>query len=303
MKFPIKRAYDEDGEELPQVGDEKRFLHARNGAHLMTRFQCELCHFRNIYQFEPVMSDIRTQELFCVMQRANLDAMWARETSTVTSNKREAVQISKNAKYYQFPSTTKLMGPFPLEDRCGMRAAVCVLHRSLDPGRYAEFVQFDTFRKVRLTLTNISQARVNGLNESIRAYERNKLWITEVETHSFWFARFMTGILRRVGVDKQQDEVITIDVLHACQKILEVEWRKADTLAYKRVVAESGAWLIGGFCTGLRGEEMLLIEFAGTQKSLQHIRDEKNAHFSFVILGRTKGNRMSGANSKCLVYP
>ena len=89
--FPVKKALDEDGNELPQVGDEKRFLHGRNGDHLKMQFQCEVCHYRNIYKRDPVMWDNRTQELLAVMRRANLDVMWARETTTVSSNKREAV--------------------------------------------------------------------------------------------------------------------------------------------------------------------------------------------------------------------
>ena len=40
---------------------------------------------------------------------------------------------------------------------------------------------------------------------------------------------------------------------------------------------------------------MLQIELAGTANSLVHLEDATNAHFVFVILGRTKGNRMSGA--------
>ena len=140
------------------------------------------------------------------------------------------------------------------------------------------------------TWTNISQAGVNGLTDSVGAYERNRLWITEVETHSFWFSRFMTGILRRVGVDKRQDEVITIEVLHACDKVLDREWRRCDTLMAKQVVAKMDTWFVAGFCTGLRGEEMLLIEYKGTAKSLEYLRASKHPHFSFAILGRTKGN-------------
>jgi hypothetical protein len=45
------------------------------------------------------------------------------------------------------PLVTPEMGPFPLEDTSGMKATVAVLDRSLHKGNYAEFVQWDTFRK------------------------------------------------------------------------------------------------------------------------------------------------------------
>jgi hypothetical protein len=56
-----------------------------------------------------------------------------------------------------------------------------------------------------------------------------------------------------------------------------------------------GAWFIVGFCTGLRGEEMVLLEVAGTANSLVNMNNANDAHFLFVILGRTKGNQLTGA--------
>jgi hypothetical protein len=78
--------------------------------------------------------------------------------------------------------------------------------------------------------------------------------------HSFWFSRFMTGVHKRVGERKRQDEPITIDVLHSIESMLETEWRRTNDPVLRKKTAEMGAWIIGGFCTGLQREEMLLIE-------------------------------------------
>jgi hypothetical protein len=94
------------------------------------------------------------------------------------------------------------------------------------------------------------------------------MWILGVVTHSFWFTRFMEGLHKRVGEVRHQDEAITIEVLHELDKILEKGWRQAKLPALKRQVAEMGTWYIVGFCSGLRGEEMLLIELAGTARDL-----------------------------------
>jgi hypothetical protein len=40
---------------------------------------------------------------------------------------------------------------------------------------------------------------------------------------------------------------------------------------------------------------MLLIELAGTANSLRFLKDPVTPHFCFCILGRTKGNQLSGA--------
>jgi hypothetical protein len=190
------------------------------------------------------------------------------------------------------------MGPFPLKDDFGMLVAIAVLDRSLDPGNYEDYVQFETFRRARSAVTNGSQAGVFGLTSSVGAYEKTKLWISGVPTHSFWFSRFMTGVHKRVGDERRQDRAITIDVLHAVDKILELEWRRVKVnlnanLRTARKIAEMGVWFVCGYCLGIRGEEMGLIEFAGTAQSIPHLNDSY-PYFSLMVTGRTKGNQISG---------
>ena len=100
---------------------------------------------------------------------------------------------------------------------------------------------------------------------------------------------------KRVGETKKQDEPISIDVIHVIHQLLEAEWHKTEVPKVRRKIAEMGAWMIGGFCVGLRGEEMLLIEFAGTAKSLTHLVDAVSPHFVLTISGQTKGNQLSGS--------
>jgi hypothetical protein len=147
-----------------------------------------------------------------------------------------------------------------------------------------------------LLLGKISQAGASGLTDVIGAYERNRTWISRVPTHSFWFSRFISGIHKRVGGIRRQDEPIGIEVLHCINKILESEWQRGPGKAEKKRIAEMGIWVIGGFCTGLRGEEMLQIELAGTVNSLKFMRKEVDPYFMFVVSGRTKGNQLTGAS-------
>jgi hypothetical protein len=48
--FLILALVYEDGFESVVTGDERQFKEARNGDNIMTPFQCDLCHFRNIQQ-------------------------------------------------------------------------------------------------------------------------------------------------------------------------------------------------------------------------------------------------------------
>jgi hypothetical protein len=88
-----------------------------------------------------------------------LDSFCARETVTVDMNRREA-------KWYIFD--TSLMGivrpypkrgPFKMEDKWGMGPAAVLLMRSLEKGTNAQFVQYETIRKVR---SYFSKFRAHG---------------------------------------------------------------------------------------------------------------------------------------------
>jgi hypothetical protein len=286
---------DDDGEVLEEADEDTRFQVARPGDHMMVPFQCDLCHFRNIMLRDPETGSGTDWEMLDMVRRANLDAFWSREKSSVGATLKEAVRMEKMTRRLGMPCVTPSMGPWPLEDVLGMKVALAVLDRSLDPGQYEATVQWDTFRRQMSAVTNISQAAVGGLGNSVGAYERNKMFISEAVTHKFWFSRFMIGVHKRVGQVRKPDRVLTIDIMHAVDRILEAEWENSTRVDTRKRIAEMGTWFLGGFCTGLRGEEMLLIELAGTANSLVHLGAPKDAHFVFVISGRTKGNQTSGA--------
>ena len=67
----------------------------------------------------------------------------------------------------------------------------------------------------------------------------------------------------------------------------------------KQRVAKMGVWFVVAFISGLRGEEMLLIERAGTANSLKFLQD---GWFKIIISRATKGNQLSGAKFGLLHY-
>lgn len=63
-------------------------------------------------------------------------------------------------------------------------------------------------------------------------------------------------------------------------------------------MAMMGCWFSSGFCSGLPGEEMLLLELKGAYKSLDQLIHPRNGcppHYTLYLAGVTKGNRISGA--------
>lgn len=286
---------DEDGEEMG-VGEDRRFGTGRDGDHLMTPFQCDLCHFRNIRFREPIIMNDKDHRLLIFIRRANLDAFWSRETTTVKANMAAAQRMeARGQDRFGFESVTPPMGPFPLADTCGMKTAVLILDRSLDPGRNAEHVQYDTFRRWRSVTTNVTQAGVAGLGDRVMAYERDRMWVSGVPTHSFWFTRFMEGLHRRVGAIIKRDRAVTVDEIKGVENLLEGEWKLAKGIRSSQLrAAQLGVLFIVGFCTGLRGEEILQVELAGTVGSLKYLNNGQG-HFRLILSGRTKNNQHDGA--------
>jgi hypothetical protein len=78
--FPIRQKVDEDGELFIEEDEDERFKVA------MVSFQCEMCHFRNILMRDPNRRNANDLEILDMMRRANLDAFWSRESTTVASN-------------------------------------------------------------------------------------------------------------------------------------------------------------------------------------------------------------------------
>ena len=276
-----------------EEADETRFLQARAGDHMMIPFQCDTCHFRNITKRDPDLRDYRDLESLEYIRRASLDAFWSREPSTVKKNLQGILRVESTMQRLRLPpvSRTKAM---ELKDECGMLAAIAVLDRSLDKGLYEDKVQFGTFRKARSCITNAHQASAHGMGDVIGAFERNKCWISNVSTHTFFFSRFMEGIHKRVGEVVKPDWPVPAAVVKEIDDRLNEAWRNTQDPQTKKKIAEMGTWYVGGFCTGLRGEEMLMIELAGTANSLKFLSDDIDPHFMFKILGRTKGRQVNG---------
>lgn len=267
------------------------YLSGRNGDHLLTPFQCELCHFRNLYGREP--DQPRDTWVLGVMRRALLDAFWDRSRATVEANVRILRRMLKDCEELGLPPPQMNMGPWALEDTVGMGVAVLLLKRSLDPGRNDKYVQYDTVRKLRSAATNLYQAGVNGLKDRVASFEKQKLWISEAPTQSYWFTRFMGGFHKRVGQTKRQDFPIQIITLKKLQDMWEAEWDDQGTVRERLITSTEATWFLVGFCCGLRGEEMVQIEESGTRESMTN-EHARLRHFEIVVSGPTKGNRLMG---------
>jgi hypothetical protein len=149
--LPIKRLVSlEDEDAVIDAKDYDRYVVARAGDHLMVQFQCDLCHFRNIQRRSPEPGSVRDRLLLRCIRRANLDACWARESTTVANNTRNVKKLLEKEATIGVGSGLVMVpaGPCPLRDDNLMAVAATMMQRSLDAGKNDVHVQYDTVRQL-----------------------------------------------------------------------------------------------------------------------------------------------------------
>jgi hypothetical protein len=109
--------------------DKTRVLGARVVDHVFCPFKCELCQFRNMQGRSPMKGTgvLDDAEAIDLIRRANLDAFWSREPTTIGHN---LTKINRVLQIYHElgldnPPVPRL-GPWRVEDNFGMGAAIFV---------------------------------------------------------------------------------------------------------------------------------------------------------------------------------
>lgn len=162
--------------------------------------ECDLCHFRNLMNRDPIPNlapDVRVLKL---IRKANLDALWSREPSTVSGTLLSCRQGVRRAASLGFKDNLfRSMGPFPLGDSFGMGAALVMLQQSLQPGKNDKTVQFGTIRKFRSAFLNVYHASAEGQQAMVMAKDMRRLVVTKCPTYGEFFERFVRGLHKRMG--------------------------------------------------------------------------------------------------------
>jgi hypothetical protein len=287
----VRTATDDEGFDQTLGGDEKRFKVGRNGDNLMCPFQCDLCHFRNIQKRDYCATNPKDKLLVQCIRRASLDAFWARESSTVRANLRGATKLEGIGDSLGMESVSPPMGPYSTEDTMGMGLAVCILIRTLDPGRTEDLVQFSTARYLRSAYSSMYHASArHQQGMAVMAQNTTKIWVTDCPSYSYWFERFMRGVHKRMGEEVRSDFALSVRVVHKMLGHLDGEWDGARTMVKRKEIVEIACFLVLSFCLGLRGEEVVKMDIAGFLTYYEAGRSHpEHPHVMVPLLGRFKG--------------
>ncbi len=272
--------------------EEDLFMTARVGDTLMTPFQCELCHFRNIKGREPYEHNARDMRAMNIMRRANLDAFWSRTTGTVKSNCLDFKQLIKHsgALWGDTPGIPP-RGPFPLSDKFGMVPATATLSRSLDKGKNAKHVQYNTARRIRSAYSNLWNSSLYTLDTGVMQDGQSKLMTTECPVYHYWYSKMMKGMHERMGDLVVQDQAISRELQEALMESVELKLVK-ESENYDRWV-EIGAYLMMLWLGALRGNEAMMADLEGCRKMMfeSESNQTRGRNYGVLVLkGRFKSS-------------
>ena len=281
---------DKEDEMMVESEEQFRFLIARDGDHLLVPFECDLCHFRNCCHRDPIFDSERDVNTLRAIRRANLDAFWARETSTVRSN------LSRMRRDHMETVTTtsiesllpEMGNPF-LADRVGMKMAIATLVASLREGRNTANVQWDTVRKTATWLRHLHESGRQYRSDAVMGGANKKGLISNCPTVGDWYGSFAKGCRARMGMTRVQNEPLTSAIFNALDTLATEEWKDATSEFTREAIEDVMCFVTFGFCNGLRGEEVPLVSLKG----LLHFWDETlRADEPFImttLYGKFKG--------------
>jgi hypothetical protein len=293
--FPVLGAKDIDDalldEKLLEDDDPLRFREAREGDHLLCGFQCDECHFINMKGRPPKAGNLYDELVLVCVRRASLDTLWARERSTVYSNRLEGLRYLEICKSMGLEEEAyPPRGPYPCVDSWGMRVACAILMRSMDKGRNAPTIQYETMRKLRSHVANFVHTCPGGIGARFMGEEGAAGAVSNSPTNTEWFRRFMKGCHRRMGDVWMPDRPLTIRELHCCLKLLKEDWEIFEKDREGRAkTAITSVMLLTGFFAALRGEEIVRADLGAIRKYWNEAVAWKDAeHIPLMLAGRFK---------------
>lgn len=290
---------DEEGVEL--TGADDLFLSARPGDTLMTPFQCDLCHFRNVKGRNPFLDNDRDKLALTMIRRANLDAFWARTAATVQSNLSDfRQQVKHSLKLWGGTPNLPPRGPFPLEDNFGVATACVTLSRSLDPGKNARHIQFNTARRIRSSFSNYWNASIKTLSTGVMQDGQAKLMMTDCPVYHFWYTRMMCGMHERMGDLVIQDQAVSRELQEALMEEIE-EKLTTDPANYDKWV-EVGTLAMMLWLGALRGNEAMMASLDGCIKMMNESAPVQGPGKRFGVLVLVGKFKASTGKTRYMLY-
>jgi hypothetical protein len=255
-------------------------------------FECDLCSFQNVTGRDPVLGDYNDHFTLVAIRRVLLDVMWAREPDTVAGNwarsRRDYVTAVSHLSL-RTESLLPALGNPTVNDRLGLGVAILTVVTSLRAGQNSSTIQYDTMRKTQTWYGNAFDAGREYACDTVVGLDQKKQYLSHSHTFGKWFSRFMRGARLRMGMIRRQNEALTSAMVLAMCRRAEADWRTAQSAVRRIEVEDTVCFMLLGFGSGLRGEEVPLVSLEGLLTFWKETREEEDKYMMITLKGRFKG--------------
>jgi hypothetical protein len=231
--------------------------------------------------------------------RANLDAFWSRDSSTVLGNRDKMKYALKLSAMVNLSGPYEHVGTMPSKDHCGYEVAIQMLLASQRPGRYSKaYTQWDTIRKIRTVYSNQVKTSPQA-NQQVMALGNDKgqsQRLVQDQCSSYWFSRFFIGCRRRMGQDWRPNKGMSAELIVEILSQTSQRISESESQDQKVFWLTFGTFLTVSYVLSLRGGEGLLLDLNGIRKN------NMQAQTGFIIialLGKVKGEH----RDRCHLLP
>jgi len=258
---------------------------ARDGDHLITPFECDLCVFIKLKNRYPMATCEKDKKLAACIRRVILDAFWSRATTTVGNNLRLVRKLISLPESVGLPAPFLSRGPLPDWDHCGYQLAISMVLYSTQGGRYDKsYTQFDTIRHLRSAFSNFEKTTMTGPDLSM-GLNGNPTEDHESVTSTIWFRRFISGCKARMGqVVKPNLALPTQLIVGLANRLLRLCSDQIDK-GDKFDLVIFGCYLVVTYVISLRGSEGLMLDLSVINQELIKDRD----YCVIALKGKVKG--------------
>ena len=300
LKFPINRPASNASVKFKRrISSQDKYLKARNGDWLFAPFQCEDCWFGNIMCRSPRPYSDRDQRVMSLLRRANLDLFWSRETTTIANNLGKVKLVISLWKDRDNCSPLPAITPWKEKDELGMSTAISMLEHSLEKGRIANYIQFDSCRTIRSAMSNIYTASASG-NEDRMTFKSTTGSVFHLHNdplQSVFMERFARGMKARMPIASARNLPLTGPIVKRILDRIEFDWALPTTSEKdRRILTMVAGYIVTTYTYSLRGNEGFWVDGDALCK---HINVGRNAipisHVVVALLGFFKaetGERM-----------
>ena len=165
---------------------------AREGNHLMTPFECDLCIFIKLKGRFLISQSDEDKKLASYIRRVNLDYLWSRAPTTVTNNLRLANNFVNLPNVVRLKSPFISNGTFPGSDNCGYQIAISMILMSTKPRRYDKsYAHFDAIRHLTSCFNKYERASIKNKVSGFKSTQGNNQENHDNITSTVWFRLIM----------------------------------------------------------------------------------------------------------------